>query len=65
MANEMRKVVEFGQAKQSIRDLVKVDKITAAKAPAYVSEFVKKYRFQGFYKELLAVALDEINKYQK
>ena len=53
-------VIEFGQAKRSIRDLVRTYGITKARAPAYVTDFVKKYGMKGYYKELLQIALKEI-----
>jgi hypothetical protein len=55
-------VIEFGQAKQSIRDQVRVNKITKSQAPAFVTDFVRKFKYHGFYNELLQVAFKEIDR---
>jgi hypothetical protein len=56
------KVIEFGQAKQSVRDLVRINGITKSQAPAFVTDFVRKFKYQGFYNELLQIAFKEIER---
>jgi hypothetical protein len=60
---QVGKRIDFGATHQSVRDLVRVNKVKTDEVPTFIKKFVRKYQIPSFFiSELEQIAHQEIAK---
>jgi hypothetical protein len=55
--------IDFGAVHQSVRDLVRINKVKRNEVPAFIRKFVRKYQVPNFFiSELEQIAYKELAK---